>query len=205
MVLSAWETGFVQEFCASWPAESASETLLEKLFEMNSIRAVFALVVFAAFGWGAPSVAQVPPNCTVEAAFNPDRQVLKCAYGLILELEAAAELSFSGDIRATDPTEIGLQNGGMLIEVEPGAARPQIKTPHAIAAVRGTVYVVDVSPERTSVFVLKGEVAVMRPGAPSEQVSVGPGEGVDVTEGAEMKVSVWPAARTQALLARFGR
>lgn len=156
-------------------------------------------------GWGGLVSAQVPPNCSVEQVMDPDRQVLKCAFGLTIELEAAAEMGIFGEVLQTDPTDVNLQKGAAFIEVEPDSARPQIRTPHAIAAVRGTIYVVDVSDEATSVFVVLGEVSVTRIDNVSESVVLGPGEGVDVSTGADLNVKTWPEKRVRALLARFGR
>ncbi|MFK7880362.1 FecR domain-containing protein [Roseobacter sp.] len=172
---------------------------------MNFKRSVVAFSALAILVWFEQGAAQVPPNCLVETATNPDRQVLKCAFGLTLELEAAAELEFSSEVLATEPTEITLQNGAVFIDVEPGAARPQIRTPHAIAAVRGTVYLIDVSFETTSVFVVEGEVSVSRSGDQAESITLRSGEGVDVTAGFDLEVKTWPASRSQALLARFGK
>lgn len=180
-----------------------AESPLEKLIVMKTIWSIIA--VGFALGFAAPSGAQVPPNCTVAQAAEPDRQVLKCAFGLTLELESAAQMEIFGEIMSSEPTDMVLDSGAALIEVEPGAARPQIRTPHAIAAVRGTLYVVDVSASMTSVFVLRGTVEVSQATDATEQVILGPGEGVDVTPDSDLQVKTWPEERVQALLARFGR
>lgn len=172
---------------------------------MNILRSFIALVLLAGFGLAPPVQAQVPPNCTVSTAPDPDRQVLSCAFGVIIELEAAAQMGFGETTAEAGPEVIDLENGAALLEVEPGAARPQIRTPHAIAAVRGTVYVVDVTPEMTSVFVVEGEVAVTQVGADGDPVLLGAGDGVDVAADGLSDVQRWPAARSAALLARFGR
>ncbi|MDW3222816.1 MAG: FecR family protein [Paracoccaceae bacterium] len=172
---------------------------------MNFFRFVATLFVAIVLGWAGPVSAQVPPNCNMEQVTDPDRKVLKCAFGLIIELDAAAEMGISGAILEIDPTDINLQSGAAFIEVEPGSARPQIRTPHAIAAVRGTIYVVDVSAEVTSVFVLQGEVFVASTNALNDSVVLGPGEGVDVGADADLTVRTWPEERVRALLARFGR
>ena len=86
-----------------------------------------------------------------------------------------------------------------------GPAGFQVITPQAIAAVRGTKWAVDVGQGKTSVFVVKGRVAVPRP-ASNAGVVLGPGEGVDVAAGTgTLTVKRWPAARVSALMARFGQ
>lgn len=165
-------------------------------------------MVFAALaGLGilSPSQAQVPPNCEATSASDPDRQVLTCAFGVIIEMEVAARMGFVDAAADATPDIIELNDGAALIEAEPGAARPQIRTPHAIAAVRGTVYVVDVTAEMTSVFVIEGEVAVTQTASELPPVLLGAGDGVDVGPGRVLDVVQWPDARADALLARFGR
>lgn len=161
---------------------------------------LFAFVLFAGSFFTTPLVAQVPPNCDVVQAKNPDRQVFECAGGLIIEAEAAAQIGF-GEAANT----IALERGATLIEVTPGTARTQIRTPHAIAAVRGTLYVVDVTDDSTAIFVVRGAVEVHHLRGDANHVVLGPGEGVDVAPGTRLTVKTWGASRVTALMARFGR
>lgn len=171
---------------------------------MMVLRSLIAAVAIAGSSLSLPAYAQVPPNCEVTTVTDPERQVFSCAFGVIIEMEAAAQMGFAGtDLGA--PDVIDLENGAILIDVEPGKARPQIRTPHAIAAVRGTVYVVEVTAEKTSVFVLRGEVSVSQLEDGSTPVLLGAGDGVDVGEEAALTVQQWPETRVDALLARFGR
>jgi len=147
-----------------------------------------------------PSLAQTPSNCEVVQAENPDRQVFECAGGLIIEAEAAAQIG----IDDTGDT-ITLDRGATLVEVAPGTERSQIRTPHAIAAVRGTIYVVDVTADSTAVFVVRGSVEVHHQKGSARHVVLGPGEGVDVSPGTRLTVKTWGASRVDALMARFGR
>ncbi|MBW4707189.1 FecR family protein [Roseobacter sp. YSTF-M11] len=164
-----------------------------------------ALLLAAFLPVSQPAEAQVPPNCEVSTAADPDREVLVCAFGLVIEMEAAAQMGFTGAVSDTDATVIELNDGAALFDVEPGQARPQIRTPHAIAAVRGTIYIVDVSASQTSVFVVQGEVAVSTLDDSSGPVTLVAGEGVDVVPGTPLKVVSWGKERVSALLARFGR
>jgi ferric-dicitrate binding protein FerR (iron transport regulator) len=71
--------------------------------------------------------------------------------------------------------------------------------------VRGTRWAVDVDGKKTSVFVVRGRVAVSRAKG-GATVRLGPGEGVDVQAGeAPLTVKRWKPKRAKALLARFGQ
>ncbi len=193
-------------FCASgWNPQAQAKPSVEMIFVMKTFCYAAALVALFSMGLVVPAQAQVPPNCTVEPATDPDREVLRCAFGLVIEIEAAAALEITGEVSPDAPTAMDLNSGAAFIEVEPGAARPQIRTPHAIAAVRGTVYVVDVTETTTSVFVVEGEVTVSKVDDQSEAIVLGPGEGVDVASDTTLEANVWPAERARSLLARFGR
>jgi ferric-dicitrate binding protein FerR (iron transport regulator) len=98
---------------------------------------------------------------------------------------------------------IQLKSRAILVELT-RQRRFQILTPHAIASVRGTIFAVDVTPAQTSVLVANGRTQVTRRGQ-AEAVSLGQGEGVDVTPGSPLVVRRWPQQRAAALLGRFGR
>lgn len=162
-----------------------------------------ALVIVGMFGV-SPGLAQTPANCTLTSLQDPDRQVYQCAGDFIIEVEAAAQIGF---VVPADGSEGSIQvdSGAVLIEVEKRENATQIRTPHAIAAVRGTVYAVDVTDGSTAVFVLHGQVAVSDLEHIQNEVLLGAGEGVDVIPGDPLQVVTWGAERAQRLLARFGR
>jgi hypothetical protein len=101
---------------------------------------------------------------------------------------------------------VELNGKALLIEVpaKSDGNKFRVITPQAIAAVRGTKWAVDVAESKSSVFVVNGRVAVGRR-AGSHTVTLGPGEGVDVEEGAPLTVKRWKAERVSALLARLGQ
>lgn len=149
-------------------------------------------------------------RCTETTRFDPPLRVLRCADGLVLETETAGTLRPVD--RDGDGHLEGAEIGGHAVFVTIPASRRvrregfQILTPHAIASVRGTVYAVDVTRARTSVFVEQGHVDVARRGAPQISVTLGPGEGVDVDDGRDaLEVRRWPQERVRSLLERFGR
>jgi len=146
-------------------------------------------------------------GCVLQAVGSPQRQILRCRDGLTIEAEAGAAFNLVDRNRDAVPDAVNLQNRAVLIDAPTGALRQgfQVQTPQAIAAVRGTQWVVDVSTGKTAVFVVTGRVSVRRTDN-DRGVNLGPGEGVDVEQGtAPLVVRQWPAARRTALLARFGR
>ncbi|TGD99431.1 anti-sigma 24 factor [Methylobacterium nonmethylotrophicum] len=169
------------------------------------LHAAAALAVILAAG-----AASAQTGCREETRFDPPLRVLRCTDGLVLETEQGSGLRPID--RDGDGHLEGAEIGGRAVLVTlPPSARVrrdgfQILTPHAIASVRGTVYAVDVTGARTSVFVRQGRVAVARRGAPEASVTLGPGEGVDVdAEQAPLAVRRWPQERVRALLERLGR
>jgi ferric-dicitrate binding protein FerR (iron transport regulator) len=102
---------------------------------------------------GANNAFAQGSGCTLTTYTDPPRQVLQCRDGLEVSAESAADYSLINGPRGR-PAGARLQNRGLFIDLSPG--RPggfQISTPHAVASVRGTRWAVDVSSERTSVFV----------------------------------------------------
>jgi len=127
---------------------------------------------------------------------------------LTIEAEAGADFNLVDQNRDALPDAVNLQNRAILIDAPAQSTRRgfRIMTPQAIAAVRGTRWAVDVAAGKTAVFVVTGRVSVRRVSGGSAGVSLGPGEGVDVEPGTTpLIVRRWPAARANALLARFGR
>ncbi|MCF4129903.1 FecR domain-containing protein [Methylobacterium sp. SyP6R] len=168
-------------------------------------RAASALAFTLAAGKAA---AQSP--CTEETRFDPPLRVLRCSDGLVLETEQGSGLRPID--RDGDGHLEGAEIGGrsVLVTLPPGPRVRregfQILTPHAIASVRGTVYAVDVTTGRTSVFVQQGRVVVARRRGADDAVTLGPGEGVDVDmDRSPLAVRRWPQERVRALLERFGR
>jgi hypothetical protein len=83
--------------------------------------------------------------------------------------------------------------------------RFEIETETAVAAVRGTDWLVEVTPGRTSVALLEGEVAVSGKGSAAGATVVlrSPGDGTDVNRDAgPTPVARWGAARFDSLRTR---
>jgi ferric-dicitrate binding protein FerR (iron transport regulator) len=112
-----------------------------------------------------------------------------------------------GGGRGATPDALCLDDGALLLELAPRAPGTsfQILTPHAVAAVRGTRWAMEVTAGRTSTLVLAGTVLVARPGA-RMGLPVMAGQGIDLAnDSAPPVVKIWGEARIKALLARFGR
>ena len=156
----------------------------------------------AVFAVGTLGASAQTSGCTLTQRSDPPGQVLACRDGLTIRTEPGSALSLSDRNRDGIPEAARLDGRGALIEAPPGRGGFQIQTPHAVAVVRGTVWAVDVTEERTSVFVERGRVAVRRPGG--RPVELAAGDGVDVAPGTEpLVVKRWAPARAAALLARF--
>jgi ferric-dicitrate binding protein FerR (iron transport regulator) len=137
---------------------------------------------------------------------NPPQRILRCGDGLAVRTAPGANYHPVNPQGKQPPTALQVDAGAVEVEFHPGDGHRnfQILTPFAIAAVRGTKWIVDVTPTRTSTFVIAGTVAVRRPDV-NELVYLDPGEGVDVAAGSNpLIVRRWPQARVRALLARFG-
>ncbi|WP_162530064.1 FecR family protein [Stappia sp. BW2] len=156
------------------------------------------------FAASTTAMAQNVNGCERTQVQDPPRVVFQCDNGLVIEAEAASAFSIDTAAGASRPDEVDLSADAVLIEVEPGSGPFQVRTPHAIAAVRGTIYAVDVGPERTSVFVVRGHVSVSRPDG-SDTVLLAAGEGADVAPGLPFAPATWSAERAAGLLSRFGQ
>jgi hypothetical protein len=153
------------------------------------------------FSYAQSNVCELVPD-----EKNPPEKMLKCGDSLLIRSTKGAKYRKLGEGQGV-PSGVRLDSGAVMIEFTPGAERKdfQILTPHAIAAVRGTKWIVEVDAKQTSTLVLSGGVTVSRrrPGALS--VILDPGEGADVTATTEkIEVKRWPQKRVKALLSRFG-
>jgi hypothetical protein len=148
------------------------------------------------------------PGCTVTAFTDPPRDVLTCTDGLTISAERGSDYKLVDRNRDGKPDAAQLTSRGLLIELPPKRRGGfQILTPHAIASMRGTVWAVDVTPSRTSVFVREGVVDVRRRDSAVDALRLGPGDGVDVEPGSgqPLRATRWSPERAAHLLARFGR
>jgi hypothetical protein len=148
---------------------------------------------------------------------NPSEKILKC--GDDLSIRSAANTRYElvdqhGQALAKDqstrdamPQGARLDSGALLIEFKPISRRRkfQILTPHAIAAVRGTTWAVEVENDRSSTLVVLGYVEVTRPDG-KNGVLLRAGQGADVSTGTgPILAKRWATPRVRALLARFGK
>jgi ferric-dicitrate binding protein FerR (iron transport regulator) len=171
----------------------------------------YLLIAMAAASiWlGAPAhVLGQPVGCTLVADDrNPTEKILRCGDGLTIRNARKTRFQLTDQEGQQPPGGARLDSGALMIEFTPSDRQKnfQILTPHAIAAVRGTKWAVEVVSDRTSTLVLSGAVEVMRPRG-KRGALLHAGEGADVSAGTGgITVKRWAKKRVDALLARFGQ
>lgn len=168
------------------------------------------------------AAAQAPPCNLGTIAGRPEVQALQCGDELTIIAETAADVRVSTS--AAGQWTATVNSGAAEFQFRASARQPgfQILTPHAVAAVRGTTWAVDVGAANTALFVEEGAVAVddfrgfgpvlVKRGqgvvagneAPGATRSLGRGPGV--AQGGEPLVPTrWAPTRVKALMARLGR
>ena len=163
-------------------------------------------IICVSLGVGIASAQPASMGCTSDRLPNA-AQTLHCRGGVTIVAENGATFTLQSRSRNGDVDSVDLQSGALLVDAprQRGKSHFEVTTPQAIAAVRGTKWAVDTKDARTSVLVLRGQVAVRRAAGPG-QVVLGPGQGVDVDPGADpLIVKRWPQPRVDALLARLGQ
>ena len=169
---------------------------------------IAVLTASVAVTWAAVGASQEQDGCRTEVLKNPKRVVYRCSNGLSIEAESWAALeTILPDAKAA-PKSVSIRNRAVLIDLPKGNGPFQVRTPHAIASVRGTTYVVDATANSTSVFVVSGKVRVASTSGGQyggDKVSLGAGEGVVVSRSARLEVKKWPKVKVAALLGRFSR
>ena len=169
-------------------------------------RLTCAAVAFACIGVTIARAQPVPTGCSSDHPPNAP-QTLHCPGDLTIVAEDGAKFTLQSLDKKGGVDSANLQSKALLVDApkQRGKRRFQVSTPQAIAAVRGTKWAVDAQETRTSVLVLRGQVAVRRPRG-AGQVVLGPGDGVDVEPGtAPLVIKRWPQPRVDALLARLGQ
>ncbi|RWC42969.1 MAG: hypothetical protein EOS55_23605 [Mesorhizobium sp.] len=162
--------------------------------------------LFAGVFWVDAALAQ-DAGCASKPVAGTSRQILRCRDGLTIIVEGGARFTLVDRDRNGKVDAVRLRRKALLLDAPAGSVPGglSVVTPQAIAAARGTKWAVDVGQGKTSVFVLRGRVAVNRQ-ASTAGVVLAPGDGVDVAAGTgPLTVKRWPAKRVSALLARFGQ
>src|SRR5262249_35725611 len=152
-----------------------------------------------------PVLAQIPKCALSPDERNPSEKVLRCGDQLTIRNARNTSYRLTGQNGDEMPKGAELDSGALMIEFKPSAAKRsfQIRTPHALAAVRGTTWAVEVDADKTATLVISGVVEVRRPNA-KKGVRLRAGQGSDVTSGTgPLTVKRWGKPRVDALLARF--
>jgi FecR protein len=187
----------------------AAAMLRHWLSERDDRLVPYALTtLFASLVWlTAPTVTAQAGCALTSAERNPSEKVLRCGDHLTIRIAPNTRYRLTKQDRGDDPKGAELDFGALMIEFKPSPSwrNFQILTPHAIAAVRGTTWAVEIDDDWTATLVVLGFVEVRRPNA-TEGVVLRAGQGTDVTAGTRpIIVKRWAKPRVDALLARFGR
>jgi hypothetical protein len=166
------------------------------------------LVLSICLATAAPVLAQTNGCVLIPDDRNPSEKLLRCGDDLTIRSAASTRYRLIDQQGQESPKGAQLDVGALMIEFKPSEGRRnfQILTPHAVAAVRGTTWAVEVNAEKTSTLVILGFVEVTRPDAKGSGVLLRAGQGADVSSGAgPIMAKRWAMPRVQALLARFGQ
>jgi len=171
---------------------------------MKGFKAGVVLLACALTSIGIAAAQPADPGCSSENSAGMT-QTLHCDGGITIVAENGAHYTLHRS-RQGRVDGVELDGKALLIEVpaKSGGNTFQVITPQAIAAVRGTKWAVDVNGDKSSVFVVHGQVGVTRRTG-SRGVTLRAGEGVDVEPSAPLTVRRWAPARASALLARLGQ
>jgi hypothetical protein len=137
---------------------------------------------------------------------NPSEKILRCDEHLTIRKAPNSKYQ-AISAKGQPPSSVRLQSGALMIEFAPTDSKKsfQILTPHAIAAVRGTKWAIEVVGKRTSTLVLSGVVEVKHLNGEGAAL-LRAGEGADVSDKKGLiVVKRWGKKRVDALLARFGQ
>jgi hypothetical protein len=200
-------------------AAMRSATVMKSLSEKgpkSSSRLMIAAVSLSIWLCTPASVLGQSLGCVlVPDGRSPSEKILRCGSNLTIRSAPNTAYRPTSPDNRRQPAGAQLDSGALLIEFTPNEGQRdfRILTPHAITAVRGTRWAVEVGPRQTSTLVISGSVEVMRrnsrrgaaPGVRQSAV-LGAGEGVDVSAvRGPIVVKRWSQKRIDALMARFGR
>lgn len=181
---------------------------MQSIEKRAAVAATGLLALAIALWLAAPPLARAQDGCAlVQDDRNPYEKILRCGQGLAIRVAPSTVYRLITAPGSRQPTGARLDSGALMIELDRSKTKRnfQIQTPHAIAAVRGTTWAVEVKPAQTSTFVVAGAVAVTRANG-SNAVVLNAGEGVDVPGGTgPLTVKVWSEDRARTLLGRFGQ
>lgn len=188
----------------TYPRQGGARRMTNRIVRRPIPKTVAVLFGFLATTISA--IAQTGECRLVGDDRNPSEKILRCGDDLVVRAATGTRFRQASQHGNAPPEALQLDSGALMIEFHPTNTQKnfQILTPQAVAAVRGTKWVVDVNGGRTSTLVISGEVAVSRLHA-NPTVVLKPGEGADITAGTEpFAAKRWPEKRVRALLARFG-
>ena len=130
----------------------------------SSQRWMLAITVGWWIGLSPHAVGQSADCALIADERNPSEKILRC--GDHLTIRSAPNTKYQVNYpNGQSPDGCRLESGAIVIEFTASDRQKsfQILTPHAIAAVRGTKWAIEVASKRTSTVVLSGVVEVSHP------------------------------------------
>lgn len=159
---------------------------------------------WAAGAWSPLSPGQ-PVPAEAKLATGPGTRVkIACDGGIVVTVGTGTEVNLETLVGRGDSIVVQLVEGilGLLAPAD-GWRRFEVRTPVAIASVRGTEWLVEHGAEGSAVFVRAGRV-VVRPRA-GGGASLGPGEGITIAaDGSPGEVKAWGPPRIARSTAALG-
>lgn len=176
---------------------------------VGSVLAVRGAVFWDAGGREKPLMATTPVHLEDTIVSTGGKAKIALNDGTIISVgeNSRVRIADYGNAANGFKTRVSLVSGLLRLlvaKVTPGG-RFEVETETAVAAVRGTDWVIESTPERTSVAVVSGAVAVSGREAQAQATVVldGPGLGTDVRPGsAPTAAAHWGAERYNSILAR---
>ena len=176
---------------------------------VGSVRAVRGIVFLDSGSAPQPLTVNAPVHSGDAIVSNAGKAQIVLADGTIISVGENSRVRIATRERAANETgtRLGLVSGALrlLVAKMTPAGKFEVETETAIAAVRGTDWVIEATPERTSVAIVSGVIAVSgRDGnAQATVVLDARGQGTDVRRGQPpTPVVQWGAQRFSDTLSR---
>lgn len=158
---------------------------------------------WAAGAW-SPLAPGQPVSAEAKLATGPGTRLkLACDGGIVVTVGVGTEVNLETLAGQGDSVVVQLIEGIIGLLAPPaGWRRFEVRTPLAIASVRGTEWLVEHGAEASAVFVRDGRVAVRARGGGG---TLGPGEGITIAAGGGPgEVKVWGPPRIARATAALG-
>ena len=206
--MRGWLVGAASAFVVGLLIASSGAAIAADVI-VGSVLAVRGAVFRDGGAGQQPLVANMPVQLGDTIVSTAGKAKIALSDGTIISVGENSRLRVADYDSATNnaKTRMSLVSGALrlLVNKVPSTGTFEVETETAVAAVRGTEWVIEVTPEQTSVALLSGVVAVSGRDlqAQSTVELVAPGQGTDVRRGAApTPVVQWGAQRFTSTVAR---